>query len=196
MSVIRAFVALLLDETTRRELAGLQREIAGSLTGLRWVPPANLHLTIRFLGAVPEAEVPGLRDALAGVAGRSGPFRFVVQGLGAFPGPAGPRVLWAGVRAAGELAELHKRVEEAVTRLGWPADDHPFRPHVTLARAVGRGIGGDVAAAVGRQGGRTWGSVTADGLVLMRSTLAPAGAIYTTLASFPLSAGFPPDSPN
>lgn len=191
MTVLRTFVALLVDDRTRTALVRLQRELAGGITGLRWVEAANLHLTVRFLGATPEADVPRLCDALAAAAGGIDHFSFVVRGAGAFPGPREPRVLWAGVRAGEGLAALHRRVEEAVVGLGWPAEPRPFRPHITLARAQGRRpqVRGDVAAALALRAGCTWGTVAADNLVLMRSTLARGGAVYTPVASFPMGRG-------
>lgn len=187
MTVLRTFVALLLDDRTRADLVQLQRAMAAGLTGIRWVEPDNLHLTLRFLGDTPSADVPRLCDALAAAAGESARLSFIVHGVGAFPSPGvPPRVLWAGVRAGDELAALYRRVEDAVVQLGWPAEGRPFHPHVTLARAERTGVRGDVAAAMAREAARTWGRVPADEMTLMRSTLAPAGAIYTPVASFPL----------
>lgn len=189
MTVLRTFVALWLDEPARQALAGLQRELAGELRGLRWVEPAQLHLTLRFLGDTPADRLPGLQEALAFAAAASRALRFTVQGAGAFPGPARPRVLWAGVRGGEDLAGLRRRVEEAVRGLGWPAENRPFRAHVTLARARDGGVAGDVAGALARRAGRTWGTVEAGALVLVRSTLTPAGPVYAPLASFPLGGG-------
>ncbi len=101
-----------------------------SLPG-RPVPPANWHITLRFVGRVDEVTYERWLGALDEISSEA--CRVSVQGLGAFPQPRRATVLWAGVESAG-LGDLAEAVEEAAQRAGIAAEERPFRPHLTLAR--------------------------------------------------------------
>src|SRR2546427_12036948 len=136
---------------------------------------ANLHVTVKFLGQVDEARVPALADALrARVAGHR-VFDAAVRGLGAFPSPTRPRVLWAGLEDdAGALAALAETIDACCAGLGFPRETRAFAAHVTLGRlreprrqpALGEALArpADVAR------------VPVEGRSLMRRELAPPGA--------------------
>jgi 2'-5' RNA ligase len=140
----RLFVALPLAGGVRDAMADLMRELAGGPIEVRspgqprWVGVEGLHLTLRFLGATPDARIPDLTGAIAAAASGVEPFRIELGGGGAFPSVNRPRVLWIGVRAgAPDLAELASRLNVELAPLGWPADDRPFQAHLTLARTDG-----------------------------------------------------------
>lgn len=188
---LRLFVALDPPEPVRRRIGAMQSELrraAGRHADeIRWVPPENVHLTLQFLGAVPEERLEALRGAIAQAAARSRPLSLEVRGAGGFPSARRPRVLWVGL--AGELPELASLAADLgrhLAPLGYPAEDRPLTPHLTLGRArEGRGapgFGGALAQARG-QDALAW---RADALVLYRSHLAPAGARYEALQRFPL----------
>jgi len=143
----------------------------------RWVPVDNLHLTVRFLGETEPDLVPDVAlavlDALTGMAA----FDVELAGAGMFPGPRKPRTLWLGIeRGSNELGALADALDAPLAPLGWPADDRPYRPHLTVARldasspAQGVAVAEElVAAATG------WGtSFRADRAILYRSH--PGGA--------------------
>jgi 2'-5' RNA ligase len=114
---------------------------------VRWVRLDGLHLTLRFLGPTPDDLIPAAVEAIR-VAARAaaGPFDLHLGGAGTFPSPHRPRTLWIGVAdAAGGLAALRAGVEQALVAAGWPPDDRPFHPHLTLARADGIAVGPLVA---------------------------------------------------
>src|SRR5258708_30970720 len=100
---------------------------------LKWVPAYNLHITARFIGEWPEARLDELKEALADVAPRTS-FRVGLHGLGWFPDPRKPRVLWAGVDAGGELRQLARDIDAALEPLRLPAEDRRFSPHISLGR--------------------------------------------------------------
>jgi 2'-5' RNA ligase len=126
--VLRLFVALDLPVAERLRLAALAAPIAGA----RWIPTSDLHVTLRFLGAVPE---DGLDSIVAALAAISAPaFALALAGIGTFPPPAtgkAAHVLWAGLAPAPAIAELKAAVDAA---LGPDPEDRPYTPHVTLAR--------------------------------------------------------------
>jgi len=122
---------------------------AGPLGGVpRWVHLDNLHLTVRFLGDTPPDLVPdaclAVRDALAGMRA----FDVVLAGAGAFPAARKPRALWLGIeRGSAELGALADALDPALEPLGWPPDDRPYRPHLTVARLDSASISQGGAAA-------------------------------------------------
>jgi 2'-5' RNA ligase len=195
---LRLFLALEPPAPVRRRLVGLQdalRASAGAHAAeIRWTPAEQLHLTVRFLGNVPEERLPALREAVEGAAVATRPLRLLVRGAGGFPTSRRPRVVFARVEEdGGGLAALAARLGQVLAPLGFPPEDRPFSPHLTLGRSRdGRGAhgaGGALVAAAALEP-VPW---RADDLALVRSTLGPGGARHDPLARMPLgSAGLPP----
>src|SRR5579871_919935 len=94
---------------------------------IHWSPPANLHITTRFIGEWPEARLPELSAALGGMP-RQAPIEIAVRQLGFFPNPHAPRIFWAGVQAGPELAQLASDTDRALEPSGLPPEGRPFRP--------------------------------------------------------------------
>jgi 2'-5' RNA ligase len=111
-----------------RLISGLRPEAL-----VKWSPIDNLHVTTKFIGEWPQARVVELENALAGLLPRE-PFNIHLSGLGWFPHERSPRVLWAGVQAGPELAQLAHDTEERLAPLGIPVEDRAFTAHLTLAR--------------------------------------------------------------
>lgn len=137
---LRLFVAIELPEAVTQHIG----EIIGrfrqqELPGIRWVRPQAVHLTLKFLGNVPESQVQAIVGAMQTAATVAAPFLLQVQGLGVFPHPRSPRVLWVGVQGNLEpLVQIHERLEEALEAQGFTRDQRGFSPHLTLARMKGR----------------------------------------------------------
>ena len=195
---LRLFVALEPPDPVLRRLAAAQAELRRSAgrhaEEVRWVAPDRLHLTLQFLGAVPEERLEAIRHAVAGAAAASRPLRLEVRGAGGFPTARRPRAIWGGV--AGDLEGLQALVLElgrALGPLGFPAGGRAFAPHFTFGRSRdGRGaagLGGAIAAAAGAEP-IPW---RADEVVLFRSHLGPGGSRYEPLLRAPL--GHPGDVP-
>ena len=116
MDTLRAFIAIELPEEARRNLDEVEKRFQ-SLIGdsarraVRWVPSANMHLTLKFLGEMPKANVQPLVDMLEAATARSAAFDFTIEGTGAFPNTRRPRVIWAGANAPSELLSLQQRIE-------------------------------------------------------------------------------------
>jgi 2'-5' RNA ligase len=125
---MRLFVALALPDTLRAELASL----SGGIAGARWVPEANLHLTLRFIGEVQSWQAQEIDDALAAVRTRA--FQLSVAGVGTFERDGRVTALWAGVERNERLAHLAQKIETALQRAGLPPERRRFAPHITLAR--------------------------------------------------------------
>jgi RNA 2',3'-cyclic 3'-phosphodiesterase len=149
-----------------------------------WVAPGNLHLTLKFLGSVPEARIDAVAGALREASGDASPFEARLRGLGAFPSARRPRVVWAGVtEGAADMIELARRVDAALAALGFPRDERPFSPHVTLGRVREPGRSPALTEALDSAATREFGRMRVPSASLMRSELGPGGARYTELAT-------------
>lgn len=126
--MIRLFVAIALPDDARAFLAAM----AGGVPGARWVPPGNMHLTLRFIGNVDEATAEDLDAALGLV--RAPAFDVAIEGVGCFSRGRVPTMLWAGVAKNAALTHLQERIESALVRAGAAPEPRKFTPHVTLAR--------------------------------------------------------------
>lgn len=132
----RTFVAIALPEAAREALAGHLARCAAAAPGFRWVEAAGLHLTLRFVGSVPEPALEALLVRLREI--RCEPFELRLGAGGSFGGAGRARVVWLGVERGGEpLTKLAARCEAACAAAGLEPEGRPYRPHVTLARARG-----------------------------------------------------------
>ena len=129
--MIRLFVGLELPEDVRHALGGL----AGGVPGADWIPAENMHLTLRFIGDVSEADAEDAHDALLRV--RTPAFDLALHGVGHFSTGDELRALWAGVERNERLEQLRRNVDSALVRMGFPPEERRWRPHVTLARCAG-----------------------------------------------------------
>jgi 2'-5' RNA ligase len=180
----RTFIAIPIPDPIGRQLIGWQEALAPEIPGCRWVESQPLHITLAFLGDVPNRDLNELCLAVAEAAEPSSPFELNVEGLGAFPGPSRPRVVWAGITAEdlGPLTALRQSIVGAATRVGYRPDDPRFHPHVTLGRIRSdRGRPCDLTEIVRRQQSHSAGSFPAVEVVTYASTLGPRGAAYAPL---------------
>ncbi len=193
-NAVRAFIAIELPLPIRQALATIAEQVqaragATARRAVRWVPADNMHLTLRFLGEVSAGNLQALAHMLRGEASRHSTFSFSVGRLGAFPNLRRPRVIWVGMEAPGELSNLQKAIEVETQRLGYPAEERPFSPHLTLGR-ISQNASPDevshVAHVLGEMNVETIGQVEASQVHLFRSDLRPGGAVYTRLFSFDL----------
>lgn len=194
MDAIRAFIAIELPETVRQQLDEIARQIqvrAGdnARRAVRWVPASNMHLTLKFLGEVSSGNVQSLARMLQTEAEKHSGFEMTIGELGAFPNPRRPRVIWVGSEAPGELTLLQKAIEAETRKLGYPAEERPFSPHLTLGR-ISQNARPDEVSQVARALGEVKvgqiGRVQVDRVHLFRSDLKPSGAVYTSLYQFGL----------
>ena len=175
--MLRLFVALQLPPDIRMRLTGLM----GGVNGARWQTDQQLHLTLRLIGEVDETRAEDIDSALRAVA--FAPFQVSLQGAGLFGDIRKPRMLWAGVGPEAPLAHLAQKIETAMVRIGLPAEQRKFVPHITLARF--KGAAGRVdrfLAANDQLWSQPW---TVERFTLFRSHLAHSGAIYEPLATYP-----------
>jgi RNA 2',3'-cyclic 3'-phosphodiesterase len=192
MSVIRLFIAI---ELSAEIQAGLQQtaKTLQARTGalpVRWVSIKNIHLTLIFLGDVVTTNLDALKEMLRSEVTGHPAFEIAVGRVGAFPSFHKPRVIWIGVSAPPDLSALQHRIAQATARLGYPAEDRPFSPHLTLGR-VSKNASPEQVLKIGEilaaEKIEALGTMPVSSVNLYRSDLQPGGAVYTRLHSVSLS---------
>jgi len=179
---LRAFVAITLPQEITDHVRALQDALKGHGLKLRWVKPANLHLTLKFLGDIPEADATAIGGAVRAAAGDEMPLELTIQGMGVFPGIKRPRVLWTGFGGeVDRLRQLQERIEDRLEPMGFHREKRGFKAHLTLARIKGAVSSRRLLDAIEALGDFSPQSFTAGKLVLFKSDLRPTGAVYTPL---------------
>jgi 2'-5' RNA ligase len=128
--LMRAFVALELDDAMRARLAELIGKLRDGLEGVRWVRPAGIHMTLRFLGYARRDALEALIDPLRRAAQETSAGEAEVSGLGTFPQRGLARVLWIGISLSPSVLHLQQACERAAVAAGLEAEARPFAPHV------------------------------------------------------------------
>jgi 2'-5' RNA ligase len=182
----RLFIAIELGDNEKKRLETVQRTLAEKLPMFRWIKPASIHLTLKFLGNQQDIMVPRLKDVVSDVAGRFDPFSARLEGLGAFPSPRRPRIIWCGVHENGAvLPKIAEAVESRCTELRIPPEDRAYTPHLTLARAKKDQRIPDIRTILESSANERFCALSVRELSLMESTLTHRGAIYTVLHRVP-----------
>jgi len=183
---MRCFLAVELPESVRERLRSLQDRLQSVIRGVRWGRPDQIHLTIKFLGDVPDARLSAVCRVAELVASACPQCDITVGGTGCFP-PRGPvRIIWAGlVDPPQTLFDCQRRCERDFMPLGYPPEERRFHPHLTLGRVNASPFPGDVRGAVGREAGFSCETFTARELVVFESILSSAGPTYTAICRVP-----------
>ena len=192
MNQLRAFIAIDLPQPLQESIAKQTSRLRQAMGDgfVRWIPPQNIHLTLKFLGTIAASHMEFLKQLLHQTADSLRPFDPQVGGIGSFPNSKLPRVLWAGIHAPAELASLQKSIETGAARLGYEKEARPFSPHLTLGR-VRPGVDPrnlqKISATLNSIQIGNIGSARVDAIHLYKSELRPEGSVYTKLFSAPLS---------
>ncbi|MHB8655322.1 MAG: RNA 2',3'-cyclic phosphodiesterase [Terriglobia bacterium] len=192
---MRAFIAIDLPENIRAALGRKQAELRNSLakmnpaqdkrdTEIRWTKPEAIHLTLKFLGEIPQARINQVIDSLSAIWAFES-FPVEVKGFGFFPSPSRPQVFWAGVEAPPALAHLARKIEEAMEKIGFAPEKRNYSPHLTLARFKIPRPRPELQSLVETQNKISMGRFEAREFFLFESKLSPRGAEYGKVARFP-----------
>jgi len=172
------------------ELADLQKELAGRVDlrkgDVKWVELEGMHLTLKFLGEVPDNQIIEVCNIVKDVADRHPAFEFAVKKVGSFGGRSA-RVLWVGAGLESpELLQLQQDLEEELDEAGWPKEGRQFSGHLTLCRIRNSKAGEKLAQAAQQYEDFDLGTVRADSITVYESQLRPEGPIYTPLGNYKL----------
>ncbi|MBA7594628.1 RNA 2',3'-cyclic phosphodiesterase [subsurface metagenome] len=185
--MVRAFIGIDIDEAVRHKLVAAQEQLQATGAQLKLVEPPNIHVTMKFLGEVPEDKIGAIAEALKRAAAGTGQFDIRVKGIGVFPNLRYIRVVWAGVaEGRDEVIGLYQKIDREVQPLGF-RPERDFVPHMTVARVKTAKQKERLAAFVKEMNDAEFGVTRAQAVELKQSTLTPKGPIYSTLARIELS---------
>ena len=183
---MRLFVALDLSESVRAAIAAFCEKLRRALPSARWVRPEGIHVTLKFIGELNQDRVAPIQTAL-GKIHSAAPVEMALRGTGFFPNERRPRVLWAGIDASPNLAQLAAEIESQLEPLGIARESREFRPHLTLARFDDVHDIENLHAALKESSTQEFGAVKTSEIHLYESKLGRGGAQYTRLATFHFS---------
>lgn len=185
---MRAFIAIELPAPVRAALVKVQTDLAQAGADVRWVEEANLHVTMRFLGGITDAQRHAIEELVREVADRFDPIRLSLSHPGAFPSASSPRVIWVGVGQGQDVLErVASALEEGLSRLGLSPEERGFVAHVTLGRVRSSARRAPLSHRLTTMRWTAPEPFRANHLTLFQSTLTRSGALYTPLATLPFT---------
>jgi len=186
LETLRTFVALVLPEDACRVIEREQQDLADKVSGVKWVDPCTVHMTLVFLGSTASAAIAKIGTVMRQAAEHCNPIAFTLQGIGAFPHTRSPKVLWAGIRNCNALLDLQQQIAGGLAPLGFQKDKKQFQPHITLGRVRDGSARSVLGTLLEKRQNQKYGEFMADRLVFVQSDLRPSGPVYTILQEIKL----------
>jgi 2'-5' RNA ligase len=189
MARTRTFIGIDIGDAIRTAAVALQKELGQCGAEVKWVTPESMHVTLLFLGEVDDRELHAVCKAVREVAASEPPFTLRVSGVGAFPTPRRPKVLWAGITDGAEpLQRLNAGLEETMLDLGcYRKEERGYTPHLTLGRVKGDADGFALATELPKRLAWDGGRVSVDEVLVYSSETDRAGPVYTVIGRAPLT---------
>lgn len=185
---MRTFVAVDLDPPVKSSLLELISRLSRKEADVRWVKKQGMHITLKFLGEVPETKIPNIINSIRSACNSLNKFHISFKGTGFFAPQSGlPRVLWAGIDQSHDLSTLHQRIEDELGKLGFPREKRRFHPHLTLGRVKSNKRMAAMLEVLDDLRDTNIGSMQVKRVTLFKSTLKPAGAEYDVLSEIQLT---------
>ena len=186
-NTIRTFVAVPVPGAVTDFLTQIQRRLKTSSINIRWIPAANIHLTLKFLGDIDPVRVPEIKTQLDVASRSTAPFVLNARGVGVFPNRRQARVIWVGLTGdLNQLEQLKKNIESGLGSIGFKSDRRPFRAHLTIGRMRQRPDPKALGALLAPLKDETGEPFDIDQIRFFQSMLRPSGAEYKLLHSAPL----------
>ncbi len=195
---MRVFIAIDIDDKTRKAIADLQKQIASKVSvkkgNLKWVEPNNIHLTLKFLGEISDEQLEEVKEITNTVAQAHQKFNLEIESVGSFPptgsqkgGGRSAKVVWVGAgKGTDALLALQKDLDDLLVQAGYPKEEREFSAHLTLCRVNHPMAGIKMGEAIAQFSHLKLGSIAADAIYIYQSQLTPAGPNYTLLGDFKL----------
>lgn len=187
---MRLFIAVDLSKSLKEKLSALQEKLKASSADVKWVEKQNLHITLKFLGEVPESRLEEIRQKLEAVSKEHDAFKVEIAGSGGFPGLKSIRVVWAGIKDGVEyLARLIKNIENKMEELGFPKEERVFKGHLTLGRTRSPKNKEKLHELLIKEQEINMGTEAVEKITLFQSILSKKGPEYKVVREFPLMKG-------
>jgi len=182
---VRTFVAIEISPEVRTRARKLMDQLQQVDAKIRWVDPAQLHLTLKFLGEIDLLEIPQVCKVVEQVASATPPFSLRVASAGAFPDLVRPRTVWLGIEEDNdEIIALHAQLETALESLGFRSEKRRFRPHLTIGRVRGEGPGvAELARLLEENRDYFSGVIDVDAVVVLSSEQQRGAQVYEALGT-------------
>ena len=195
MGKTRTFIGIDIGDAIRASTTALVKDLAKTGAAVKWVAPQGMHVTLLFLGEVDDRELHAVCKAVKEAAAGEPPFPLRVSGLGAFPTPRRPKILWAGITEGVEpLRRLYAALEERMLDLGcYRKEERGYTPHLTLGRVKGDADAHALAPEIPKRLAWEGGRFAVDEVLVFSSELDRDGPVYTVIGRAPLS-GRPPSA--
>jgi RNA 2',3'-cyclic 3'-phosphodiesterase len=184
MKSLRTFIAVEISSAVRAKAAELIGLLRATQADVKWVEPHNLHLTLQFLGDVPENQIAAVCKAVECGAAEIEPFELEIRGAGAFPNLGKPRTIWLGAKEGSEqMAELHDHVALALADLGFADEERRFQTHLTIGRVKSPKNVALLGPLLRQHADFSAGVVSVDKTIVFSSRLERGGPIYEKLST-------------
>lgn len=183
---LRCFISLELPEELKKNIYGYIEKLKSAGADVKWIPPENLHLTLKFLGDTTEERLKSINERLISIAKAHDRFYLQISGAGVFPNIKYPRVVWLGVHDSNEIAKLRRDIEESMAGLGFKRDDKQFTPHLTIGRVRSLRNKDALIKGLATLKEVDFGKIKVNNITMMKSELKPGGAEHLKLSEIPI----------
>jgi 2'-5' RNA ligase len=184
---IRSFIALELPDDILSALGRVQEHLKSYGFRTKWVRPANIHITLKFLGDIDAGTIEAIASAMVSAAEGCAPISLAAKAIGVFPNIKRPRVLWAGLTGQVDvLIDLQRKLDDCLGHIGFAKERRSFKGHLTLGRFKARVNSTEIMRALGEFKDFETPSFMARELILFKSELRPSGAVYSKLEGISL----------
>ncbi len=185
--MIRSFIAFRIPPEAKDCLSRIQKSLKTSKTNLRFTRPEGIHLTLKFLGDIPEDQVDRVHAAMESASKGQSRLSVRLGSLGAFPTPRKARVAWVGLEGDLEsLVALQRSLDANLEPLGFQKEKRPFQAHLTLGRAGRNDNPPNLSKVLENLKADFQEPFSLEALVLYKSDLRPGGAVYEALREIKL----------
>lgn len=182
---LRCFIAVELPETVKDSLGDVLNILRKSPASVRWIPPENIHLTIKFLGQTEESLIAPMKESLNKKLLTYKPFYITITNVGCFPDERRPRIVWIGIDRSESLSKLQKEIDADLVKFGFALEKRGFSPHLTIGRVKAQHNLLGMLRMLKEIRSSSFAHMEVKSISLMKSVLKPAGAQYFTLAEIP-----------
>ncbi|MCE5195427.1 MAG: RNA 2',3'-cyclic phosphodiesterase [Nitrospiraceae bacterium] len=179
---LRCFIAIELPDSIKENISIYIQKLKEIKTDVKWVSEKNLHVTLKFLGNVPERMIQDINNKLLAIGRLHDKFHLYIQGAGIFPNTKQPRVIWLGLKDSGNVVNLQQDIEDGMSELGFKKDGREFKPHLTIGRVKSFKNIGSLIKELTTLKEVDFGKIEVKNISLMKSELKQAGAEHSKLS--------------
>lgn len=170
-------------------MADLISDLRKTKTDIAWLRPEKIHLTLKFLGNTDDSMIPEIKERLSKKLSHYNAFYIKIVGVGCFPSPKRPRVLWIGMENSDLLKGIQKDIDAEVAGFGFAMEERPFSPHLTIGRVRSQKGIAEMLRKFAEFRTADFGAIEVKSIHIMKSELKPSGAEYTSIAEIPIGTG-------